>query len=164
MVRDQGDSLISGKSHRRARVVRRAGLTLAAAFAAVAGGFAAGHAEAATASALFYERSLMGAANARCRLFAPDIAAALAASAAQARGAALRAGSTSLDLTGVRGRAQAKAQGLDCRSPDLSVAAGRVKTAFQAYAKLTRMTYPGDVAGWRADRIPPSKGDSWRLA
>ena len=44
------------------------------------------------ASDLFYERSLMSAAGARCKLFDSGTAAALAASGRQARGAALRAG------------------------------------------------------------------------
>lgn len=151
------------KSHRRARFRAGAGLALAASFAATLS-LPAAPAQAASASALFYERALMGAANNRCRLFSPEIAAALGSAAAQARGAALRAGSSSVDLAQVRGRAQAKAAGLDCRSPDLAVAAGRVRAAFKAYARLTRMTYPGDVASWRADRNPPSKGVSWHVA
>jgi hypothetical protein len=148
-----------GKSHGRAQAVRRAGLALAG--LAV---LAAAPAEAATASALFYERSLMSAANGRCHLFTPEIGAALAASAAQARGAALRGGSNSAELAQVRARAVAKAGSLDCRSPDLAIAAKRVRSAFQAYDRLTRMTYQGDVANWRADRVQPSKGVSWRLA
>src|SRR4029079_12152326 len=40
----------------------------------------------------FYERAVMTAADERCRLFTPQVASALAAGRAQARGAALRAG------------------------------------------------------------------------
>jgi len=40
----------------------------------------------------YYERAVMTAANQRCSLFTPDLASALAAAEAQARGAALRSG------------------------------------------------------------------------
>lgn len=142
-----------GKSHGRALAFACAWLI-----------FPALPARAATAQDLYYERSLMGAANARCRLFGPDIDSALAAAAAQARGAALRAGANAADLSAIRQRAGQKAAGLDCRSRDLATVAGRVKAGFEGYARLMRMTYPGDVASWRADKFQPSKGVAWRLA
>ena len=39
----------------------------------------------------------------------------------------------------------------------------RVKTAFSGYAKITRLTYPGDVAPWRADRTG-ARSTAWRLS
>jgi hypothetical protein len=111
---------------------------------------------------LFYERAVMSAADRRCGLFAPDVAAALAAATAQARGAALRAGTSSDVLRATERAAQAKAAAADCRSADMATAAARVKNAFSGYAKLTRLTYAGDVASWAADRNI-SRNLRWRL-
>ena len=112
---------------------------------------------------LFYERTVMTAAQERCDLFAPEVAAALASATAQARGAALRAGTSGATLRQVEANAQAKASSVSCASPDISVAAGRVKVAFAGFAKMDRLTYPGDVADWRADR-GTGRGARWKLA
>jgi len=101
---------------------------------------------------LFYERAVMSAADQRCGLFAPDVAAALAAATAQARGAALRAGTAPAALIQTEKTARVRAAAADCRSPDVTTAAARVRTAFAGFAKVTRLTYGGDVAGWAADR------------
>jgi hypothetical protein len=101
---------------------------------------------------LYYERAVMSAADQRCGLFAPDVAAALAAATAQARGAALRAGTSAEALRQTERNAQAKAAAADCRSGELATAAARVKAAFSGYARMTRLTYAGDVAGWAADK------------
>ncbi|HEY2357703.1 MAG TPA: hypothetical protein VGH86_09655 [Phenylobacterium sp.] len=112
---------------------------------------------------LFYERTVMSAADARCRLFAPEVASALAAATAQARGAALRAG-TSLDALRETERvARARAAGVDCRSQDVAVAAARVRTAFSGFARISRLTYAGDMADWQADR-DVGRAARWRLA
>ena len=116
----------------------------------------------ASAADLFYERTLMSAADARCDLFAPQVSSALAAAGAQARGAALRSGVDTATLAGVEQRARAKAAATACRSPDLATAAGRVRSAFDGYAKMSRISYPGDIAGWQADRS--SSKPRWRLA
>jgi hypothetical protein len=112
---------------------------------------------------LFYERTVMSAADARCDLFAPEVGAALAASAAQARGAALRAGTSFQTLRTIETNARSKAAQAACGSSDIAMAASRVKTAFSGYAKITRLTYPGDVAPWRADRAG-GRASSWRLS
>jgi len=112
---------------------------------------------------LFYERTVMSVADARCDLFTPELGAALAASAAQARGAALRAGTSSEALRTIEINARNKAAQAACGSPDITLAATRVKTAFSGYAKITRLTYPGDVAPWRADRAG-GRTSSWRLS
>ncbi len=111
---------------------------------------------------LFYERTVMTQADLRCGLFAPEVGAALAAGAAQARGAALRAGMSADSLRSVEVSARAKADGAACTAPDLAIAATRVRTAFSGYAKLSRLTYTGDVAEWRADRNI-TKAARWRL-
>jgi len=101
---------------------------------------------------LFYERAVMSAADQRCGLFAPDVAAALAAATAQARGAALRAGTSGDALRATERAAQARAAASDCRSSDIATAAARVRNAFSGFAKITRLTYAGDIASWQADR------------
>jgi hypothetical protein len=111
---------------------------------------------------LFYERTVMTQADARCGLFAPEVGAALAASAAQARGAALRAGATVDSLRATEATARAKAGVVACSAPDLAIAATRVRTAYSGYAKISRLTYIGDLADWRADRNV-SKAARWRL-
>ncbi|WP_372785189.1 hypothetical protein [Phenylobacterium sp.] len=111
---------------------------------------------------LFYERAVMSAADARCGLFAPEVAAALAAATAQARGAALRAGTSSDSLLQTGQAARAAAAGVDCRSPDIATAAARVRSAFAGFAKMTRLTYAGDLADWQADRNI-GRTARWRL-
>lgn len=114
-----------------------------------------GHALAAAGSDTVYARTLLLRADARCRLFTPDIAAALSAAASQARGAALRAGTPSAAVDGAQTRARAKADGTDCRSKDLAIAAARVRQAFAGYAQLSAMSFPGGYADWRAVRRRP---------
>lgn len=134
--------------------------------AAVAAGLAAAlspvAASAASAVDLYYERTLMSAAHQRCHLFTPAVAAALDASAAQARGAALRAGVDANLVRTVGQRAQTKAGSVACNSPDLQTAAARVRTAFDGWSRITRMSFPGETAGWSADRTAYS-AMRWRL-
>jgi hypothetical protein len=113
---------------------------------------------------VFYERALMTAAGQRCRLFTAPVAAALAAGQAQARGAALRAGVDQQELARVEARARAKAGAQACGSPDLALAAGRVKGAFEGYSHLLKMGYPGEVADWNASRSLSRSGMVWNLS
>lgn len=132
-----------------------------AAFAAAAAFWLgwASQALAATAAAnLFYERALMTAADQACRLFAPDVSAALAAAKAQARGAALRSGADAAALAGLEARADA-AGASGCRSPAVTAAADEVRTAFSGYAAMNEMKFPGELSSWTASRPP---GDGWR--
>jgi hypothetical protein len=111
---------------------------------------------------LFYERTVMEAADSRCGLFTPQLASALAAAAAQARGAALRAGATREEIERADRVARLRAAEADCRSQDVTVAAARVKQAFAGYGRINRLTYHGDVAAWAADRyVTPT--NPWRL-
>jgi hypothetical protein len=116
------------------------------------------------AADLFYERTVMSVADARCHLFDRPTASALQAGASQARGAALRAGSTAKDLRAIQQRAAAKAAGVACASPDLTLAAGRVRTGFAGYARLQKMSYPGDTAAWEADRAQSARLNMWGLS
>jgi hypothetical protein len=132
-------------------------LGLAAAAAPIAANAGAG--------ALLYERTLMTAAGERCRLFTPSIAAALAASGRQARGAAIREGLAPSILSDMEARARAKAAQIACNAPDLAVAAERVRAAFDGYSRMTAMNFPGAFSSWRADRGHPRQMTaSWRLS
>jgi len=113
---------------------------------------------------LYRERAAMLAVGERCRLFDAETAAALAAGASQARTAALRAGTDTDTLD--RGLAQARLQvaNLTCAAPIVRQEAQRVKSAFAVYSGLHRMSFPGDVAGWRADRTLAVHSASWMLA
>lgn len=111
---------------------------------------------------LFYERTVMSAADSRCGLFTPELARALAAAAAQARGAALRAGTSPDEVERAERVARLRAAEADCRSHDVATAAGRVKQAFAGYSRIYRLSYPGDVAGWQADRYATAS-NPWRL-
>lgn len=135
---------------RRAAAVVAAAATLCP-FAAFAG-----------AANLYYERSFMLAADARCDLFREDAALALAAAAAQARGAALRGGVDAPDLARTAARARVRARQTPCASPDLAVAAGRVRNAFDGWARTPRMSFPGDKAQWAVDRTAYAR-QAWRL-
>lgn len=113
---------------------------------------------------VFYERALMSAANQRCGLFSPDLTSALEAAAAQARGAALRAGLSSETVAEVGARARQRAGQTPCASRDLAVAAGRVRAAFDGYARLRSQDFPGDLAAWRARRSTAQRTMTWRLS
>lgn len=133
----------------------RAAIAAAAALCAAP----AGQALAATPAAdLFYARALMAAAGQACRLFAPDVSAALAASKAQARGAALRSGADAATLAGLEARAAA-AGAAGCHSPGVAAAAAQVRTAFAGYSSMSEMRFPGELSSWTASR---PAGDGWR--
>lgn len=119
---------------------------------------------AANAADQLYERTLMTAADGRCRLFAPAVGSALDAARAQARGATLRSGATQAQVEAVEGRARSKASAASCASKDLTTAADRVRKAFEAYATLQKMTYPGDVSAWQAERAVSATIPLWRLS
>lgn len=119
---------------------------------------------AAGATDQLYERTLMTAADARCGLFAPPISAALDAARAQARGAALRSGYSEQQVAALEQRARAKASAATCGSKDITLAASRVRAAFDGYAQMQTMTYPGDVSSWKADRASSATIPFWRLS
>ena len=112
---------------------------------------------------LFYERTVMSAAGERCGLFTPAISAALAASAAQARGAALRAGTEQKALDNLKRTARMRADAVACDSPSVTEPAARVRNAFAGYQRITRMNYPGTISIWSADR-GVGRTARWRLA
>lgn len=134
----------------------RRGLAAALALAALPGVVSANPAQ------TFYERSFVLAAGARCNLFDARLTAALNAATLQARGAALRAGTSEADLSATRARAHARAHATPCGSADLNVVRGRVQTGFAGWQRTRSMTFPGDRADWTADRAAYSR-TTWRL-
>jgi hypothetical protein len=121
-------------------------------------------AHAAAPVGLVYDRTLMSVAGDRCHLFAPDVASALKAGAAQAKGAALRAGADPADVRGAETRATAKALTVPCNSHDLAVVADRVRGAYHSFAQMPRMTFAGAVADWRAEKPLATKpSPQWLL-
>lgn len=129
---------------------------------AVATAMAASGAVGATALDLYYERALMNAAQDRCGLFTPTLAAALEAAADQARGAALRAGASDLAVREARSQALQRLDGFACDSRDLKIAADRVRQAFDGWRHVTRMQFPGESAPWTADRTA-YRSARWKL-
>ena len=111
---------------------------------------------------LFHERTTISAAGERCGLFSANVAAALSAAVVQARGAALRAGVDENTLNLVEHDARTRGGRADCKAPLTQASAQRVRNAFAGFTKLTRLSYPGEVADWRADRTP-AKDIRWRL-
>ena len=137
---------------------------LAQAVATTLGLVAVGPVLAATPAAdLFYQRAVMTAAGSACRLFAPDIATALAASKAQARGAALRSGADPAKLSSVEAQADA-AGAAGCQSADIAQAAQQVRAAFASYARLDHMDFPGEFAAWVAERPPVETEARWHVS
>ena len=112
----------------------------------------------------YYERSVMTAANQRCGLFTPDLASALAAAQAQARGAALRSGASMGALAQLDDRARARAGAVACGSPDIVKAANRVRGAFDGFSRLQRMNFPGDTSDWSANRGVSRLAPVWKLS
>jgi len=140
----------------------RGGLAQAAAMAL--GVLAVGPALAASPAAdLFYQRAVMTAADGACRLFAPDVATALAASKAQARGAALRSGADPASLAALEAQASG-AGAANCRSATIAAAAAQVRAAFASYAHLDHMDFPGEFADWLAERPASDTEPRWHLS
>lgn len=110
----------------------------------------------------YYERAFVVAADARCGLFDARVDAALTVAAAQARGAALRSGAAEADLKAVAARAVARAEAVSCRDPQLAVVRDRVDGAFAGWARTPRMSFPGKIRPWVADRNAWSR-PGWRL-
>ena len=119
----------------------------------------------ATPEQTYAERSIMRIANQRCRLFDANVTQALFMAEAQARNATLRAGGDNARMREIAGIAHQKAASLACNDPVLTSEATRVRSAFSAYARMLRMTFPGSAAAWKADRtVLASRVDTGRWA
>jgi hypothetical protein len=105
------------------------------------------------------ERMAMRALDQRCNFFQTGPRRALAGFTAQARGAALRAG-TSADLLSLIARqATNKAATKSCIDPVIAAEAARVIDAHKGWRGQMSNQYPGLARTWQVDR---SGMDSWR--
>ncbi|MGZ8362903.1 MAG: hypothetical protein ACXW3D_03495 [Caulobacteraceae bacterium] len=142
-------------------MIRDRGTIARTAALAVLGGMVLAPAVASAAPAdTYYDRAAISAANVRCRLFDPQVSGALAAGVIQARNGALRAGVEPAELARLKAEADLKGASVDCASPDLRAIADKVKAGFEGYSRLTRISFPGDAAAWKADRT----GLTWALS
>jgi hypothetical protein len=117
----------------------------------------------ATAADLYYERSVAVAAQSKCQLFEPGVAAALSAATLQARGAALRSGVEASQLAASSTRARARVDQVSCQDAQLRLMASRVEAGFAGWSRAARISFAGDRSAWHGDRFE-SKQTGWRLA
>lgn len=117
----------------------------------------------ATATDLYYERSVAMAAQTKCDLFETKVTAALHAATLQARGAALRSGVEASQLAEVSARARARVDQVSCRDGQLRLLATRVQSGFAGWSRAARISFAGDRAVWHGDRFA-SKQPTWRLS
>lgn len=121
----------------------------------------AGVARAGSLDDVYYERTLMRQAGERCKLFDPKLLLSLEAGALQARGAALRTGESPLQVETVADRAALRASREPCGSPDLHIAAQRVRAAFLGWSRQGALSLPGRGGGWTAQRWPHARQNAW---
>lgn len=131
-------------------------LLAALAFAAPA------HADAPDARASYVERRGMLELDNKCRLFNPNIRAALQATAMQARGALLRGGWSIAQVQNLEQTVVAAAQERSCLDPRTTTGAATARTASAAWINANAQTFPGWTRAWYARRAPDPAG--WRLS
>lgn len=113
------------------------------------------------AATAFAERSALLHAMDRCPMLDDDALAALAAGAAQARSALLRAGWTADRIAALRTRAIVSVDARACTDPALRQSVAQAQAGFAAWARLPAMQFPGQSAAWSATRAPDAEG--WYL-
>jgi hypothetical protein len=118
-------------------------------------------ADAPNARAAYAERRGLIEADAQCRLFTSDIRAALQVGAAQARGALLRSGWTSDQVSDLEDAAVSAARGRACDDPRTATAADDARSAFATWVNAGTMEFPGWERVWIARRTAITTG--WRL-
>jgi hypothetical protein len=109
----------------------------------------------------FVERRGLMEADAQCRLFTPDVRAALEAGALQASGALLRSGWTRGRLAQLEQAAIGAARTRVCGDARTIAAAAQARASFTAWAREPQMRFSGGARSWTARRVPYS--DGWRL-
>jgi hypothetical protein len=108
---------------------------------------------------MYGERVAMRALDQRCQLFESGPRRAQNGFTAQARGAALRAGSPDRQLTMIAAQATAAANAKPCNDPVVRAEAARVIGAHKGWRGQMTAAYPGTARTWQVDR---SGKDSWR--
>lgn len=105
------------------------------------------------------ERVAMRALDQRCSLFTTGPKRALNGFTAQARGAALRAGSSLSGLNLIFRQANAAVATKSCNDPQVQAEAARVIAAHKGWRAQMTAEYPGTARIWRVDRTGM---DAWR--
>jgi hypothetical protein len=132
---------------------------LAAAFAGVLTGAAAAQ-QGPNAREAYVERRGLIEADMQCRLFSPSIRDALEVSAAQTRGALLRAGWTDARMRELDAAIVASAQGRACADARTVQAAASARRSVSQWLNAGSMEFAGWERTWVARRI----GEGWRLS
>jgi hypothetical protein len=118
--------------------------------------------EATNARTAYVERRALLEADAQCRLFTPSIRSALIVSAAQARGALLRAGWTNASVRELETAAVNAARSRACDDQRTARSADDARHAFLSWINAGSMEFPGWDRTWRARRVVDDAG--WRLS
>ena len=124
---------------------------------------AAGSASATPAAQMAYvERRGLLEADTQCRLFTPDVRAALQAGAGAARGALLRGGWTRAQMDDLEQATVAAARERTCNDARTLQAADGARAGFVGWARALNMSFPGWERSWTAHRFADIQG--WRLS
>lgn len=107
----------------------------------------------------YAERIAMRAIDERCGLLETGPRRALAGFTAQARGAALRAGTSSQRLDLIANQAKTAAAAKPCRDRVVQTEASRIRAAHKGWRAQMTGSYPGTARSWQVDR---SGKDNWR--
>ena len=108
----------------------------------------------------YVERRGLIEADTQCRLFSPTIRDALAVSAAQARGALLRAGWTDARVRELEGAVVSAARGRACGDARTTRAAAGASRSVAQWVNAGSMEFPGWERIWVARRVD----EGWRLS
>jgi hypothetical protein len=119
-------------------------------------------AEAPDARAAYAERRGLIEADTQCRLFTPDVRAALEVGAAQARGALLRSGWNNAQMRDLERAAVDASRARTCDDPRTESAAADARHAFTTWVNAGTMNFPGWERAWVARRSAGDRG--WRLS
>lgn len=134
---------------------------LAAALTAVATAPALAE-DAPNARSAYVERRGLIEADAQCNLFTSDMRVALRVGAARTRGALLRSGWTTRQLSDLEQAVVTAARGRDCNDARTLASAAEARSAFSAWVNARTMEFPGWQRTWIARRV--AGGDGWRLS
>lgn len=119
----------------------------------------AGHAQVTGLERSYAERMAMRAIDERCQLLEIGPRRALAGFTAQARGAALRSGSSTLRLDMIADQAKTAASAKPCSDPSVQSESHRIIAAHKGWRAQLTGKYAGLVRSWKVDR---GGKDIWR--
>src|SRR5262245_47064064 len=122
---------------------------------------AAAQASAPSAQALYVERRGLIEVDTLCRLFTPQIRAALEAGAGQAAGTLLRGGWTRARLAELENAAVSAARARRCDDPRTASAVRAAQAGFASWVRTPQMDFAGAERTWAARRYADPNG--WRL-